>query len=108
MRRHRRRSVAPPRDCPARVRACELVRFHCFIADELGGQPRFVERRRAEIAGCLLLAQSRHDVAEFQCPLLGVKRTLVSHSAMSAFDPSQNHGLELINSNRFAIQEIAS
>jgi hypothetical protein len=35
------------------------------------------------------MAQGRHFTVEFQCPLLGVKRTLVSHSAMSAFDPKR-------------------
>jgi hypothetical protein len=37
----------------------------------------------------LLLAQSGHFTAEFQCPLLGVKRTLVGDAAMSAFDPKR-------------------
>jgi hypothetical protein len=32
------------------------------------------------------LAQSGHYATEFQCPLLGVKRTLVGDAAMSAFD----------------------
>jgi hypothetical protein len=36
-----------------------------------------------------LLAQSGHRAAEFQCPLLGVKRTLVGGAAMSAFDPKR-------------------
>jgi len=36
----------------------------------------------------LLLAQSRHHRVEFQCPLLGVKRT-VAPSPMSAFDPKR-------------------
>jgi hypothetical protein len=34
-------------------------------------------------------AQSGHFTAEFQCPLLGVKRTLVGDAAMSAFDPKR-------------------
>src|SRR6516225_6754021 len=37
----------------------------------------------------LLLAQSGHFAAEIQCPLLGVKRTLVAGAAMSAFDPKR-------------------
>ena len=37
----------------------------------------------------LLLAQSGHPDRLTRCPLLGVKRTLVSHSAMSAFDPKR-------------------
>jgi hypothetical protein len=37
----------------------------------------------------LLLAQSRHPTTEFQCPLLGVKRTLCGRAAMSAFDPKR-------------------
>ena len=40
-------------------------------------------------AECLLLAQSGHFAAEFRCPLLGVKRTLVGDAAMSAFDPKR-------------------
>src|SRR6516165_2794724 len=36
-----------------------------------------------------LLAQSGHFATEFQCPLLGVKRTWVAPSPMSAFDPKQ-------------------
>ena len=35
----------------------------------------------------LLLAQSGHPDRLTRCPLLGVKRTLVSHSAMSALPP---------------------
>src|SRR5215469_16052228 len=34
---------------------------------------------------CLLLAQSGHPASEFQCPLSGVKQTLLRHAAMSAF-----------------------
>jgi hypothetical protein len=34
-----------------------------------------------------LLAQSGHSSIEFQCPLLGVKRTSQIRPAMSAFDP---------------------
>jgi hypothetical protein len=36
---------------------------------------------------CLLLAQSGHYASEFQCPRLGVKRTLLRRASMSAFDP---------------------
>src|SRR5262249_46594124 len=36
-----------------------------------------------------LLAQSGHLAAEFRCPLLGVKRTLIGHGLMSAFDPKR-------------------
>jgi hypothetical protein len=35
------------------------------------------------------LAQSGHFTAEFQCPLLGVKRTLAELPPMSAFDPKR-------------------
>src|SRR5262249_55307721 len=38
---------------------------------------------------CPLLAQSGHSVTEFQCPLLGVKRTSRGHAPMSAFDPKR-------------------
>jgi putative DNA primase/helicase len=34
-------------------------------------------------------AQSGHFTTEFQCPLLGVKRTLVGDAAVSAFDPKR-------------------
>ena len=40
-------------------------------------------------ARCPLLAQSGHLDTLNQCLLLGVKRTLVLHSAMSAFDPKR-------------------
>jgi hypothetical protein len=33
------------------------------------------------------MAQSGHCAAEFQCPLLGVKRTSGFHDVMSVFDP---------------------
>jgi hypothetical protein len=36
-----------------------------------------------------LLAQSGHPTIARQCPLLGVKRTLVGDAAMSAFDPKR-------------------
>ena len=45
-----------------------------------------VPHRSAE---CPLLAHSGHFAIEFQCPLLGVKRTLVGGAAMSAFDPKR-------------------
>jgi len=50
------------------------------IADHRG---RIVKRTGA------LLAQSGHAGRDNECPLLGVKRTSVSHSAMSAFDPKR-------------------
>src|SRR6516165_5380011 len=34
-------------------------------------------------------AQSGHSATEFQCPLLGVKRTLLGGAPMSAFDPKR-------------------
>ena len=40
-------------------------------------------------AECPLLAQSGHSATEFQCPLLGVKRTLPKRPPMSAFDPKR-------------------
>ena len=45
---------------------------------------------------CPLLAQSGHAATEFQCPLLGVKRTLVGDVAMSAFDPKQTIWIRLM------------
>ena len=41
------------------------------------------------MGACPLLAQSGHFVAEFQCPLLGVKRTSQIQAAMSANDPKR-------------------
>src|SRR5262249_58890797 len=38
---------------------------------------------------CLLLAQSGHLDTLNQCPLSGVKRTLLGHCGMSAFDPKR-------------------
>jgi len=35
------------------------------------------------------VAQSRHCTTEFQCLLLGVKRTLTGRASMSAFDPKR-------------------
>ena len=39
--------------------------------------------------GLLLLAQSGHPKCATECPLSGVKRTLVGHFKMSASDPKQ-------------------
>src|SRR6516165_10380701 len=38
---------------------------------------------------CPLLAQSGHRGSEFQCPLLGVKRTSLGHHRMSVNDPKR-------------------
>ena len=46
-------------------------------------------RRSIENVACPLLAQSGHSTTEFQCPLLGVKRTSEECAAMSAFDPKR-------------------
>jgi len=40
-------------------------------------------------AECLLLAQSGHHAAEFQCLLSGVKRTSRERTSMSANDPKR-------------------
>src|SRR5215471_4907728 len=37
-----------------------------------------------------VLAQSGHSSSRQQCPLLGVKRTLLGGAAMSAFDPKRH------------------
>jgi ABC-type uncharacterized transport system substrate-binding protein len=55
------------------------------LADELIGM-------FAAVHNCLLLAQSGLRPAEFRCPLLGVKQTLVRPSEMSAFDPKRTFG----------------
>src|SRR5262249_16196166 len=41
-----------------------------------------------------LMAQSGHHAAEFQCLLLGVKRTLLGGAPMSAFDPKRTFALQ--------------
>ena len=38
---------------------------------------------------CPLLAQSGHRGTEFQCPLLGVKRTLIFRAVMPVIDPNR-------------------
>src|SRR5262249_8914299 len=40
-------------------------------------------------ARCPLLAQSKHFANEFQCLLLGVKRTSGGRTSMSAYDPKR-------------------
>ena len=54
---------------------------------------------------CLLLTQSGHSVTEFQCPLLGVKRTSQECAAMSAFDPKRTSGchMQFVRSLRFDV-----
>jgi hypothetical protein len=48
---------------------------------------RSATRRKSDVfhcgAECLLLAQSGHPDTLSQCPLLGVKRTLLGHCGMS-------------------------
>src|SRR6516164_4007385 len=60
---------------------------------------------------CPLLAQSRHSSSRQQCPLLGVKRTLLGGAAMSAFDPKRHrlNSRETAASDRnFAVHCIGS
>ena len=38
---------------------------------------------------CPLLALSGHGLVHCKCPLLGVKRTLLLHRSMSAYDPKR-------------------
>ncbi len=45
--------------------------------------------RAADRAECPLLAKSGHLPDEFQCPLLGVKRTSLASPAMSVVDPNR-------------------
>src|SRR5262245_6261538 len=40
------------------------------------------------------IGTSGHFAAEFQCPLLGLKRTLDGHSDMSAFDPKRTSSVD--------------
>src|SRR5215469_15048694 len=43
----------------------------------------------------------RHHAAEFRCPLLGVKRTLLGGAPMSAFDPKRTWAVQsLCSANR--------
>src|SRR5215472_8304152 len=62
-------------------RADMLPRLDCARHAAAPGLREFVQKQ------CPLLAHSGHFTAEFQGPLLGVKRTLVGDAAMSAFDP---------------------
>ena len=48
--------------------------------------------RRPGARRCPLLAQSGLLDAANQCPLLGVERTSLGHSEMSAFDPKRTSG----------------
>ena len=50
---------------------------------------RVMTRKSNKAVECPLLAQSGHSMTEFRCPLLGVKRTLLGHCGMSAFDPKR-------------------
>src|SRR6516164_5957035 len=43
----------------------------------------------------LLVAQSEHFAAEFQCPLLGLKRTLIGRAPMSTSDQKDRSGVGL-------------
>src|SRR5215831_17511211 len=71
--------------------ACHPNVVRCFCNSGISvGPPIRTADRRAEQAGMLsALAQSGRHKPLNQCPLLGVKRTLVSRSAMSAFDPKR-------------------
>ena len=57
---------------------------------------------------CPLLAQSGHPDALNQCPLLGVKRTLVAPPPMSAFDPKRTwrRPAKITGSERFKSLEL--
>src|SRR5215469_8809358 len=48
---------------------------------------------------CPLLAQSGHRATEFQCRLLGVKRTSEESAAMSAFDPKRTSAASIPANN---------
>jgi hypothetical protein len=58
-------------------------------------------RRIQNGAQCLLLAQSGHANHTQECPLSGVKRTLIGSAAMSAFDPKRTSKFVFrVNPNR--------
>src|SRR5262249_61936343 len=48
------------------------------------------------IIECLLLAQSGHFTAAFQCLLLGVKRTSSRRASMSAYDPKRTSTIVVV------------
>src|SRR5215469_13849970 len=52
---------------------------------------------------CPLLAQSGHHAAEFQCLLLGVKRTLLGRAPMSSFDPKRTFLLRAIRKRSLSV-----
>src|SRR6516164_9831366 len=70
----------------ARCRNCLRANFTAML-HELEHLPNHnhIEQRPE----CLLLAQSGQANPSQQCPLSGVKRTLVKDAAMSAFDPKR-------------------
>ena len=49
----------------------------------------------------LFLAQSGHHDRAETCPLSGVKRTLIGHTAMSAYDPKRTSTGILMAFHRF-------
>src|SRR6516165_342165 len=57
--------------------------------------PRQAINHNEQPLECPLLAQSRHPASEFRCPLLGVKRTSVATSPMSAFDPKRTLAVKI-------------
>src|SRR5215471_9854130 len=57
-------------------------------------------------AECLLLAQSGHFETEFQCPLLGVKRTWIESALMSAFDPKRTFPMRRPNKQLRTMPEL--
>ena len=72
--------------------ACRTVSFDIGVNPEIG-KPILSSTGRLVlfnfIVECPLLAQSGHRAAEFQCLLLGVKRTFLQLAWMSAFDPKR-------------------
>jgi hypothetical protein len=53
------------------------------------GKRCFTNRQRALRSAASFDCLESVAAAEFRCPLLGVKRTLIENAAMSAFDPKR-------------------
>src|SRR5262249_21393263 len=77
----RGKRATEPTCCRGEIARGVLPRLDCARHAAAPGLREFVQKQ------CPLLAHSGHFTAEFQGPLLGVKRTLVGDAAMSAFDP---------------------
>src|SRR6516165_3638059 len=66
------------------------------IPREVKRLPRHTINHIQRSSRCLLMAQSGHHATEFQCPLLGVKRTSGVGVSMSVIDPKRTSGTSCV------------